>query len=272
MLAPLSASMGALGMASGKPPSFSVDQIAGLTAWLKADALTGLSDGDAVASWPDSSGQSHSASQATSGRRPVYKTNVVNGLPAVRFTAASGHSLSVVNLATALSGQNAHSLFFIMKPSSMTSYPVVLTYPVDVSSWIYIAEYDPSGAIYWGTAAAGVYRLYSASLTTTAWSFLSMVKSSASAEKFWKGGNEITNYGFTGTDGIGATPTMSGDMQLGSYATQSFGMQGDIAEVLAYTAALSDVDRQKVEGYLAHKYALTSQLPSGHPYKSVPPT
>lgn len=34
----------------------------------------------------------------------------------------------------------------------------------------------------------------------------------------------------------------------------------------------SSTDRQKLEGYLAHKHSITSVLPSDHPYKTTPPT
>ena len=36
-------------------------------------------------------------------------------------------------------------------------------------------------------------------------------------------------------------------------------------------ATVSDLDRQKIEGYLAHKHGFASLLPSGHPYKSSAP-
>jgi hypothetical protein len=45
-----------------------------------------------------------------------------------------------------------------------------------------------------------------------------------------------------------------------------------VYELLMTTAALSTTDRQKAEGYLAHKHGLTGSLPSGHPYKTNPPT
>lgn len=44
-----------------------------------------------------------------------------------------------------------------------------------------------------------------------------------------------------------------------------------IAEVIV-TDDLSTVTRNKVEGYLAHKWGLTANLPGGHPYKTTPPT
>ena len=41
---------------------------------------------------------------------------------------------------------------------------------------------------------------------------------------------------------------------------------GSIAEIIAYDRALSNGVRQKVEGYLAHKWGLESNLPSTHAY------
>ncbi|HOK67363.1 MAG TPA: hypothetical protein PK054_02805 [Anaerohalosphaeraceae bacterium] len=58
---------------------------------LKADALTGLADGGAVTVWPDSAtGDSVDGTVRTvSGYgTPTYKTNQINGKPAVRFVRA----------------------------------------------------------------------------------------------------------------------------------------------------------------------------------------
>ena len=48
-------------------------------------------------------------------------------------------------------------------------------------------------------------------------------------------------------------------------------MAGSIAEVVAYDRALSDGVRQKLEGYLAHKWGLVSALPAGHNYEVAKP-
>lgn len=47
---------------------------------------------------------------------------------------------------------------------------------------------------------------------------------------------------------------------------------GDFAEVIYCSAALSESDRQKVEGYLAWKWGLEANLPVGHPYELAAPT
>ena len=48
--------------------------------------------------------------------------------------------------------------------------------------------------------------------------------------------------------------------------------RGKFAEIIVGTALLPVADRNRIEGYLAHKYQLTAKLPAGHPYKNSAPT
>ncbi|MBW7998500.1 MAG: hypothetical protein FVQ81_18390, partial [Candidatus Glassbacteria bacterium] len=65
------------------------DQVRGAALWLDASAITGLEDGDPVATWVDQSGQGNDVTQPIESRRPEYKVNVLNELPAVRFDGAT---------------------------------------------------------------------------------------------------------------------------------------------------------------------------------------
>ncbi len=56
---------------------------------------------------------------------------------------------------------------------------------------------------------------------------------------------------------------------LGRYHNRFY--QGTIFEVIIYDRALDTESTQKVEGYLAHKWALAGNLPANHPYKTSPP-
>jgi hypothetical protein len=49
-------------------------------------------------------------------------------------------------------------------------------------------------------------------------------------------------------------------------------LTGDICEVLILNTHPTATNRQRIEGYLAHKWGLTANLPSDHPYKTVGPT
>jgi hypothetical protein len=86
-----------------------------------------------------------------------------------------------------------------------------------------------------------------------------------------------TNYDPTNTDmsispdfRIGRDPDINYADQVTqfNYAFGSF----DLAELLVFSIPLHDSEREKVEGYIAHKFQLTSLLPVSHPYKNTAPT
>jgi hypothetical protein len=65
-----------------------------LATWFKADAITGVADDGALATWPDASGNGNDATQSTAAQRPTYVTGALNGRPAVRFNSANSNYLS----------------------------------------------------------------------------------------------------------------------------------------------------------------------------------
>jgi hypothetical protein len=62
----------------------------GLLLWYQADTLSGLNDNDPITTWPDASGGGNNAT-ASGATRPLYRTNIINSLPAVRFIGTAGH-------------------------------------------------------------------------------------------------------------------------------------------------------------------------------------
>jgi hypothetical protein len=56
---------------------------------------------------------------------------------------------------------------------------------------------------------------------------------------------------------------------LGRYAGTFY--DGTIYEVMIFNQNLSLDRRLKIEGYLAHKWGLVTQLPTQHPYQTSPP-
>jgi hypothetical protein len=63
---------------------------------------------------------------------------------------------------------------------------------------------------------------------------------------------------------------------IGSDRASGFGSNrgwiGTISEIIILPAAPGTAGRQRIEGYLAHKWGLTTNLPNDHPYKSAAPT
>src|SRR6185503_18751932 len=150
---------------------FSPSDISGLKIWLKADAGAGSSDGDPVGTWTDQSGTSHDFTQATSGKKPLYKTNIQNSLPVVRFDG-SDDEMSAGDLSAVFT--SAASMFCAVKVSSNNSYMVYKTKEKD-SWWAF------SGTGYWGVfrssrldstgtfPAAGAWHIFSATAVASAY-------------------------------------------------------------------------------------------------------
>jgi hypothetical protein len=61
-------------------------------------------------------------------------------------------------------------------------------------------------------------------------------------------------------------------LQVGSTGNNVIPLTGYVAEFLVFASQLSTLNRQRIEGYLAHKWGLTANLPNDHPYKTVGPT
>ena len=74
-----------VGVLGGGGAPFSPASISGLQLWYKADAITALNDGDPLATWTDQSGNGRNATQASATIKPLYKTNILNGMAGVLF-------------------------------------------------------------------------------------------------------------------------------------------------------------------------------------------
>jgi hypothetical protein len=92
--------------------------------------------------------------------------------------------------------------------------------------------------------------------------------------------NSSTMYDFiNGSQNISGSVTSGlatdGYISMGEVVTAfdlaSYTFDGRIAEAVVCIGTLDESERQKLEGYFAHRWGIESSLPSGHPYKSTPP-
>ena len=89
-----------------------------------------------------------------------------------------------------------------------------------------------------------------------------------SAQKLYRNGTVVASSSYT-RPSISGAYSLLGKRHTGGGTPYYDGMD---AEIILSTS-LTDCDRQKLEGYLAHKWGLTANLPSNHPYlTSTSPT
>jgi hypothetical protein len=228
--------------------------------WLKADSITGLNDGDPVATWPDSSGLANNATQGTSGNRPAFYSNVLNGKPVIRFDGSS----DFFNLPNLLNGATQAESFVVLKvdvATPATSKGLWKLGAVANSTWVRYPSTDGSIWEDFGNTAnyaMGVpaqplteFHLYNVSAAPTQWAArINGAPQGAAASTF----------------GYNTAPTLG---KSGYY------FDGDVAEVLIFNRVLSSVERNAVAVYLNTKYALavaTATAPSNLVAKAISPS
>lgn len=209
--------------------------VAGLQFWYKADSFTTLVDGDQVnVGWNDGSGTgNHAFTQRP--ENPIFKTNILNGLPALRFDGSVGG----FNLNTPLTG-TTFSLFALYKETA-TRFNVLgggaggqtffgSGYSIDD---IFLRDESDAG-------------LSLSDTNPNSFVVLSTVNNAGSAQ-MWR-------------DGVSkGTGTVSGTISFATIGTRNGNLErstGDLIEVFGFNAAVSSGDRIALQNYLGARGGL----------------
>ena len=231
------------------------------TVWLKADAIAGLTNGAAISTWPDVTGNGYHATQGGAGQQPTYVTNALNGLPVVRFNAANSTCLtlarpvqddfSILCLFQSTQGLGSGSLFY--QGAGLVNAEVGGV--VDDFGTCLLAN----GSIAAGTgnpdvavdSAAGYNDGRPHLMTWT------RTRNTGSVSLYLDGA-------FVGaTTGGAQSLTSPAQVVLGAQQTMINFLTGDLAEIQIFNAALSDANRQAVEALWFQKYSLPPPVPAG---------
>ena len=258
------------------PAAWTPDELGSLVGWWDADAITGLSDTDPVSTWSDQSSSGYDASSSGSDR-PTYRTGVLNSKPIVRFSGSNHLNLGSTDLFRNVGGGTVYA---VVRDSATTTRGTILH--INTGTGTGTRAVIESG----GSGGASKYEVggrrldgdtYARALGSTvtgAWEMLGGLwnYASASLSMYLNGSIDATNATFQ-TSGLtsNTSPTANGTNLGASTTGNNNGFNGDLAEVIVLNAALSTPDRERVEGYLAHKWDLAGNLPIGHPYKTSPP-
>ncbi|MES2982481.1 MAG: C25 family cysteine peptidase [Verrucomicrobiota bacterium] len=218
-------------------------------AWFDAADLTTLTETSGLISqWRDKSGRGKHANQGTAASRPA-PLGSINGVHALTFDGNS----DTMSVPTMGSSGSAY-ITYVAQPVNDTGYSAMgcgdqwdvynsaNAYPKLFRS----ARFGPVGA---GFPLNGAFMgAYEANSATPIYNVYN------------NGTRKVTSSGaFTFSDNWTGINSTGGRMT------------GQIGEVLALNYMPSTEIRQKIEGYLAHKWGLVAGLPADHPYKLAAP-
>ena len=252
-----------------------------LTPWTPADITTAAwydaadVGAGAVSQWSDKSGNNNHATQGTAAVRPTSGTATIGGLNTLSFRVGDGTNKQFLaapdhpslNLDSS-DGANIFSVFrhlgFVNNGSTGLNAPLSKGQMLgaDLAYGIRLGSNQAVGF------KAGTDILVSAS-------------SSANQSLLFSGTrNDTTRTGSIHINGIfansatKATAILSDNtspLYFGRDSTTGRYSDVDFGEILVVGGTLADTDRQRIEGYLAHKWQLAGNLPDDHPYKATAP-
>lgn len=207
--------------------------VAGCKIWVKADQIT-ASDNDPIATWSDQSGNSNDFTQAVAGLKPLYKENILNSLPAVRF---DGSDDGMLGLYTVL---NPYTIFLV--ENTLSSASDLRTIQSNVTNSLISGGRDSNNTCFAGTNISN----FKASVGGN----ILVLRGKAAGALYFVNGTDRTNTtGNTANWGL---------LTLGATGLVAEPAATDICELIVYDSDIGDTNYNDVGFYLQEKYAVAS--------------
>jgi len=239
-------------------------ELSGVQLWLDADDATTITESSGnVSQWDDKSGNGNHVTQAAASAQPSYLATGLNGLPALSFDGTD--DTMATTTAAMPTGNSPRSLFVVYQPQATTSSHSIAGQSLTGtrSSWFMLQFRND--AVKGDPYFAGFQDDLTDSQTPTTTAKIGAVTYDGTTTTLFRTGSQVAQDTKT-------LNTESGIFRIGSSAGNSEFANMLFSEAVGVNSSLSTADREKVKGYLAHKWGLTADLPSDHPYKSSAPT
>ena len=258
-----------------------------LALWLDAeDAASITLNGATVAQWNDKSGNASHVSQATAALQPEYAATGLLSKPTLRFNSPSAGRflVSTASFPSMSSGVSAMVVAQIDTAANHNGYVGVGEMVANTSNFEFYRQANDdvgspnSGNLVVVANRGGSFRfrnnLNASPVAGAPHIATTVISASNNAFLSINGGENLA----TGQEEPGGTfiPQGTGIIRVGigflDASTTLRVMRGRISEIVMSASPWSTADRQRLEGYLAHKWALEADLPANHPFRNSPPT
>jgi hypothetical protein len=260
-----------------------------LAQWLDASETATLTmPSSKVSDWTDKSGNNRSVTEGTAGNGPTYSASSIlgTGLAGVNFLGTSSNFLKTTGFAynfasssyfavvkgVAASNVNKYLFSEGVKDGGKNIYSPLLS---SDGTKLTMQLIDRSGTSMWSAQGAPEKPILSSILfdNTTRLilsenkqtSFYSFSNGSPQSQENVPYAKEPANTGNAGTYDLYCLGAEWFDKAAVNFFT------GTIGEFIITNGTLNDTNRQKLEGYSAHKWGVSANLPALHIHKDSPP-
>ncbi len=234
--------------------------------WLKADegvysdaGITPAINGEGVARWNDQSGSGNHMHQDNAAQQPEFLTNATNGVAALGFNGAQ-----VMSTLEAINWQNTtqHDIFIVCKNVSPDAMLMESSQDANVNNGSFYVVDNYTAAANGVSAAlkdnSGNLRIFKNTdgfipCTKIYQVTFDMSQAGTDAIKI-----KLNNSLLTDNTGYNVGSPSNGianhNLYIGSTGVNTYGMTGNISEIIAYSRKLNTVEAAAVYSYLDQKY------------------
>ena len=235
--------------------------------WLDASDA-GTVDASSVGQWNDKSGNGRNATQGTAANKPTYTAAGQNGLNVLTFDGTNDW----MAIPDSTNPSGASGTFAACKPThTAAATGLIIGRAYNWGPW-YLSSTTTGASARYNLGRNGVDEASAivTGLTNSTNKILSGTYNNTNVSLSVDGGTAVnTAYAFNPIYNTNDSSTI-GAFRSGSSIAGVFG--GLVYEIIVVHSAPSQDTIQRIQGYLAHKWGLTANLPAGHPYKSAAPT
>jgi hypothetical protein len=242
--------------------TFNPTRIPNLRLWMSAVGLPGLVDNAPVTTWADLSPSNSPATQATSAKKPTFKTGVQGGQPGVLFDATDDHLLQPLAVGGAKTIILAYKLAGV--PGASTVYSA-LSLKLAAGTWCELDFFNFAGY------EEICFKHDMGSVAAAAVGIDQALDTNAHILTHTYNGGTNTSVGSYAArlDGVAKSIVTTGNMgradtdkgAIGARVTSadvgSLMFNGYLFSVLVYTRVLAAFEIQNVERYVGAKYGIT---------------
>ncbi|MDZ4183134.1 MAG: hypothetical protein U1B83_09675 [Candidatus Cloacimonadaceae bacterium] len=233
----------------------------GLQMWLDANALTGLNNNDPVSSWTDQSGNAKHAVQDTLALRPLYKTNIINGKPAIVFDGQTGGTGDYLAIDGNIIVNTNYTIISVVKRTSSS--------PSSLHMFLGGSERAQNRNLHvgWRSNNTFTHAQYTNDYDMRVTNFAAGDPANVITIRHSStlGNDTYINGALRGLNMNAASSARFTHLSawqgaaIGRYIDGSINnrLNGWMAELIVYNRYLTEAERKAVESYLADKYALT---------------
>jgi serine/threonine-protein kinase len=223
-----------------------------LALWFRADL--GITEhGKNVSSWEDQSGYGRNATQPSDRNQPVWIDHAAGDRPVVRFNGET----TFMTFTMPVNGLRGMSIFLVSSSGlditqGRNGDCAAINWD-EFSFWgrVYISPFRSNIRFRFGTTQVDNWPIYVKSSPPSGGFTVIATMKDATVDSLWLNGTLVLRE-----EGKGAAITACLDSGMLGRGMSADCFAGDIAEVLVFTSALGEQDRQRVERYLKERYRL----------------